>query len=63
MHRLQPVARIRQRAMHDGGERIGEIALLERFAQRDFLHLAPLGGNQLFAHDVSLLLAGAMNKG
>ena len=30
--RLEPVARVRQRAMHDGGQRIGEIALLERLA-------------------------------
>ena len=51
VHRLQPVARIGQRPVHDGGERIGEIALLQRLAQRDFLHLAPVGGNQLFAHD------------
>ncbi len=36
MHGLQPVARVRQRAAHDGGERIGEVALLERLAQVDF---------------------------
>jgi len=35
MHRLQPVARVGERAVHDGGERIGEIALLERIAQVD----------------------------
>ena len=35
MHRLQPVARVGQRAAHDGGERIGEIALLQRVAQVD----------------------------
>ena len=44
MHRLQPVARIGQRAVHDGGERIGEIALLQRLAQRDLLDIAPVGG-------------------
>ena len=32
MHRLQPVARVGQRPVHDGGERVGEVALLERFA-------------------------------
>ncbi len=37
VNRLQPVARIRQRAVHDGGERIGEIALLERRFQIDTL--------------------------
>ena len=35
MHRLQAVARVGQRAAHDGGQRIGEIALLERVAQVD----------------------------
>ena len=39
VHRLHTVARVGQRAVHDGGERIGEIALLERLAQGDLLHL------------------------
>ena len=43
VHGLEPVARIRQRAMHDGGERIGEIALFKRLAQRDLLHAARFG--------------------
>ena len=34
MHRLQPVARIGQRALGDGGKRIGQIALGQRLAQR-----------------------------
>ena len=34
MHRLQPVAHIGQRALGDGGQRIGEIALGQRLAQR-----------------------------
>ena len=50
MHRLEPVARIRQRAVHDGGERIGEIALLQRLAQRDFLDAARIGGNHFLVH-------------
>jgi hypothetical protein len=62
MHRLQPVARVGERAVHDGGERVGEVALLERLAQRDFLHVAAVGGNQLLAHVASLLLFAAMNK-
>ena len=33
MHRLQPVAHIGQRALGDGGERIGQIALGQRLAQ------------------------------
>ena len=50
VHRLEPVARIRQRAMHDGGERVSEIALLERLAQRDFLDPARIGGNHFLVH-------------
>ena len=33
--RLQAVAHIGQRPVHDGGQRIGEIALFERIAQVD----------------------------
>src|SRR5664280_2057720 len=51
VHRLEPVARVGQRAIHDGGERIGEIALFQRPAQRDLFDLALLGGNQSFAHN------------
>ena len=35
MHRLQPVAGIGQRALGDGGERVGEVALLEGAAEID----------------------------
>ena len=37
MHRLQPVAHIRQRARHDGRQGIGQVALLERLPERDRL--------------------------
>ena len=50
MHRLEPVARVRQRPMHDGRERVGEITLLERLAQRDLLHVAGVGGNHFLVH-------------
>ena len=52
VHRLQPVARIRQRAVHDGRQRIGEIALFQRIAQRDLLDRTARRRrrNQLFAH-------------
>ena len=50
MHRLEPVARVRERAVHDGGERVGEIALLQRLAQRDLLHFPWRGGNQFLIH-------------
>ena len=51
VHRLEPIARVGQRAIHDGGERIGEIALFQRPAQRDLFDLALVGGNQSFAHN------------
>ena len=35
VHGLQAVASVGQRPAHDGGERVGEIALLERIAQVD----------------------------
>ena len=44
VHRLEPVARIRQRAVHDGRQRIGEIALFQRIAQRDLLDRTADGG-------------------
>ena len=47
MHGFEPIARVGQRAVHDGRQRIGEIALLKRFAQRNFLHVARIRGNQL----------------
>ncbi len=41
MYRLQPVAHIRQRAVHDRRQRIGEITLLQRLAQIDRLECRP----------------------
>ena len=48
MHRLEPIARIGQRAVHDRGKGVGEVAFFERFAQRDLFNLAFLGGISLF---------------
>ncbi len=57
MHRLQPVAHVGQRARHDGGERVGEIALAQRLGEihvADFAGLGWLG----FAHaDLSIAFA------
>ena len=50
VHRLEPVARVGQRPVHDGGERVGEIALFQRFAQRDRLHVGRLRRNQPLSH-------------
>ena len=38
VNRLQAVAHIRQRPVHDGGERISQIALFQRYAQRHGLY-------------------------
>ena len=63
VHRLEAVARIGQGAMHDGGERIGEIALLQRLAQADLLDVGRVG-NQILTHDNSIPnTAGANNTG
>ena len=46
VHRLQAVAGVRQRPVHDGGERVGQVALAERAGQRlggDATHLAVVG--------------------
>ena len=50
MHGLKTVARIRQRAIHDGRQRVGEITLLERFAQWNVVCLAFRRENQFLAH-------------
>ena len=53
-HRLEiwgfVAERIRQRPVHDRRKRVSEIALLQRIAQRDLLHIAGRRGNQLFTH-------------
>jgi uncharacterized membrane protein YecN with MAPEG domain len=55
MHRLQAVAHIGQRAVHDGRQRIGQIALLERLFQVDALNvIAAAGRYQAFSHGAGL---------
>ncbi len=44
VHRLQPVAGIGQRALRDGRQRIGEVALLQRLAQVDDRLVVVIGG-------------------
>ena len=54
--RLQPVAHVGQRPVHDGGERIGEIAFLERVLEVDGLDGSLAGGrNRLLGHGPWLL--------
>ena len=55
VHRLQAVAGVRQRAMHDGRKRVGEIALFQRIAQRYVVDFGRLVRRQLsFSHGVAL---------
>src|SRR6266849_3241305 len=42
VHRLQPVAGVRQCAMHEGRERVSEIALFQRIAQRNVMNFSRL---------------------
>jgi len=62
MHRLEPVAGVRQGTIDDGRERIGKIALFERFMQRDLFRALISGGNQLLDHDEGLMPGVFPNK-
>ena len=53
MHRLQPVARIRQRPVHYRRQRIGQIAVANRAAQR-FCQIGTFGGVGIVGHIVVL---------
>ena len=46
VHRLQPVAHVGQRAVHDRRQRIGEIALFERLLQVDRLDVVAAAGGR-----------------
>ena len=50
MHGLEPVAHVGQRAVHDGRERVSEVALFERLAQVDGLDRTSSGQNRFVAH-------------
>ncbi len=59
VHRLQPVAHIRQRARHDGGQRIGEIALGQRVRQARILDVA----DQVIRHPAAPIRRPAPRRG
>ncbi len=50
MHRLEAVARVRQRPVHDGRQRVGEIALFQRIAQRHFMDVGRFRRNECLTH-------------
>ena len=52
--RLQSIARIRQRPVHDRRKRVSEIALLQRIAQHDLVDFGRLRRNQCFSHGKGL---------
>jgi hypothetical protein len=62
VNRLEAVARIRQRPAGNGGERVLQIALFQRVAQRNVFHFAVAGGNQFCAHGQELMCVNPMNK-
>ena len=63
VHRLQAVAGVRQRAVHDGRERISEVALLERVAQTNLMDLSRFfRRNQSFSHGDGLNFWGESGK-
>ena len=52
VNRLQAIAHIGQRPVHDGGQGIGEVALFQRILQLDADDtLRPLEGRNVLAHD------------
>ncbi|MGY4333644.1 hypothetical protein ACVWWG_008061 [Bradyrhizobium sp. LB7.2] len=58
VHRLQAVAGIGQRAVHDGRKRVGKIALFQRLTQRHVVNFGRfLRRNQSFSH------AARLNRG
>ena len=62
MHRLQAVAGVRQRAVHDGRERVSEIALFQRIAQHHLVDFRRLRRNQSFSHGEGLNFWGESGK-
>ena len=61
VNRLQSIARIGERAMHDGRERVVEIALFQRVAERDLLHTGRVG-NRFVVHAEGIPNAGEANN-
>ena len=62
VHRLEAVAGVGQRAVHDGRERIGEIALFQRLAQLNLVNLRRFRRNQSFSHGEGLNFCGESGK-
>ena len=54
VHGLQAVAHVGQRAVHDGRQRVGEVALLQRILQQDRLDAVGTGQNWFVAHAIGL---------
>ena len=63
VHRLEAVAHVGQRAMHDGGERVCEVALFQRILEVDRLNRAWTRQNRFIAHDIGLPRAPCSGKG
>ena len=63
VHRLEAIAGVRQRPIHDCRQCVSEIALFQRIAQRNVFDRPGRRGNQLFAHGLRVDRSGTMNKG
>jgi len=50
VHRFEAVTYVGQRPVHDGGERVGEVALLEGILELDSLDGAGRGWNRRLGH-------------
>ncbi len=62
MHRLEAVAGIGQRAVHDRRERVSEVTLFQRLAQLNLVNLRGLRRNQSFSHGDGLNFWGESGK-
>ena len=62
VHGLQAVAHVGQRAVHDGRQRVRQVALFQRVLEVDRLDAAGAGQNRFFGHGNGLARAGRPGK-
>ncbi len=54
VNRLQPIARVGQRPVHDGRERVSEVPLFQRITQRNSLDIVIRRWIDRFSHQAGL---------
>ncbi len=62
VHGLQAIAHVGQRAVHDGRQRVGEVALFQRIPEVDRLDAVGAGQNRFVAHADGLARRAATGK-